>query len=409
MAEQNEVQIRFTASTGEAVAKIGDVHEALASLTQPVADVAGALGGLRSAFATALAPSTVTEARKAFDDLNEHVASMGTQIKLLHQGLAERKIVLQAEAQQFAITQNQKFALLKDETEKEYKAELELLNKKIELGNLEGKAKQQVLDKIALLNAKHNTDMVRLDAQAIAEQASEWNKALSMITSSFNSQLRGLLAGTTTWSQAWKKMLGDMIIKFIEAAEQMLQKWIAMELAKTTASTTGALARQAAEESASSAGIVGVLANALKSIFASAGQTMAEVTAAVAPTTGPAAPAIGAAAGATTLSAALGVFGGAHAIGDWTVPSTGLAFLHKNEVVVPERGGFAEGFRRAMGGGGARPAASGGDTHVHIAALDSRSISRFFDDNAHHMVRALQRGLKGGAHLPLRTSTRLRR
>ena len=407
MAEQNEVQIRFAASTGEVVTKIEDVREALAGLTQPVASVTGALGRLRSAFATALSPSTVTEASKAFDGLNDQVASMGTQIKLLHQGLAERKIVLQAEAQQFAITQNQKFALLEAETQKEYDAELALLNQKIELGNLEGKAKQQVLDKIKMLQAKHNTDMVRLDAQAIAEQAQEWNKGLSIITSSFNTQLRGLLAGTTTWSQAWKKMLGDMIIKFIEAGEQMVQKWIAMELAKTTASTTGALARQAAEQSASSAGIVGVVANALKSIFASAGQTAAGVSAAVAPTTGPAAPAIGAAAGAAVVADAIGLADAAgHAIGDWTVPSTGLGFLHKNEMVVPERGGFAEGFRRAMGEAGSRSLGSGGDTHVHIAALDSRSISRFFNDNAHHMVRALQRGLKGGAHLPLRTSTR---
>src|SRR5215472_1963299 len=215
MADQNEVEIRFTASTDEAVAKIGDVHEALAGLTQPIASVAGSLGGLRSAFATALSPGSVTEASKAFDGLNDR---MGTEIKLLHQGLVERKIVLQAEAQQFAITQNQKFKLLEDETQREYEAELKLLTKKLELGDLEGKAKQQLLDKIALLQAKHDTDMVRLDAQAVAEQAQEWNKGLSMITSSFNSQLRGLLAGTTTWSQAWKKMLGDMIIKFIEAA-----------------------------------------------------------------------------------------------------------------------------------------------------------------------------------------------
>lgn len=400
MTAQNEVEIRFTASTGEVVANIEDVQEALAGLTQPITGVTGALGGLRSAFATALSPSTVTEASKAFDGLNDQVASMGTQIKLLHQGLAERKVVLQAEAQQFAITQNRKFALLEDETEKEYQAELALLQKKLELGDLEGKAKQQLLDKIALLQAKHNTDMVRLDAQAIAEQAQEWNKGLSMITSSFNSQLRGLLAGTTTWSQAWKKMVGDMIIKFIEAAEQMLQKWIAMELAKTTASTTGALAREAAEESASSAGIVGVVANALKAIFASAGQTGAEVTAFMAPTTGPAAPAIGAAAAATVVSQSAAL--ASMDVGGYVL-SSGIAMVHQGEVIpaakvsTPYRG-------EAMGG--ARAAGGGGDTHVHIAALDSRSISRFFNDNAHHMVRALQRGLKGGAHLPLRTSTR---
>ena len=43
---------------------------------------------------------------------------------------------------------------------------------------------------------------------------------------------------------------------------------------------------------------------------------------------------------------------------------------------------------------------------INITAMDSRSIRRFFDDNAHHMIRALYRGLKGGAHLPLRTQPR---
>jgi hypothetical protein len=397
MADQNEVQIRFTASTGDAVAKIGDVHEALAGLTQPVANVAGALAGLRSAFATALSPSTVTEARKAFDGLGDEVASVSTQIKLLHQGLAERKVVLQAEVQQFAITQNQKFKLLEDETDKEYEAELALLNKQIELGNLEGKAKQQMYDKIILLKAKHNTDMIRLDAQAIAEQAKEWNQGLSMITSSFNSQLRGLLAGTTTWSQAWKKMLGDMAIKFIEFGEQMLQKWIAMELAKTTASTSGALARQAAEQSASSAGILSALANALKSIFASAGQTGAAVSAAVAPTTGPAAPAIGAAAAATVVAENAPLV--SMDVGGYVLRS-GIAMVHQGEVIpaakvsTPYRGD-------GMAGNSTLFAPS-----INITAMDSRSIRRFFDDNAHHMIRALYRGLKGGAHLPLRTQPR---
>ncbi len=51
------------------------------------------------------------------------------------------------------------------------------------------------------------------------QQQQMWNSALGSIESAFNSQLRGLLAGTTTWSQAFKKILGDLIIKFIEMCE----------------------------------------------------------------------------------------------------------------------------------------------------------------------------------------------
>ena len=37
--------------------------------------------------------------------------------QILHQGLAEQKTVLDAEASQFQITQNQKFAMLEAETQ----------------------------------------------------------------------------------------------------------------------------------------------------------------------------------------------------------------------------------------------------------------------------------------------------
>lgn len=90
--------------------------------------------------------------------------------------------------------------------------------------------------------------MLRLDEQAIAQQQKMWSSALGSIETAFNSQLRGLLAGTTTWSAAWKKMLGDMIIKFIEMCETLVVKWAAAQLAQTTAATTGAAARAAAEQ-----------------------------------------------------------------------------------------------------------------------------------------------------------------
>jgi hypothetical protein len=401
MADQNEVQIRFTASTGDVTNGIAEVHDALGGLTRDVASVGGALAGLRNAFSAALPADKLDDARKAFDGLGDQTAraagqirDMGTEIKLLHLGLAERKIVLQAEAQQFAITQNQKFALLEEETEKEYQAELALLESKLVLGGREVEENRKWLDKIELLKAKHNIDMVKLDAQAIAEQTKEWNKGLSMITSSFNTQLRGLLAGTTTWSQAWKKMLGDMIIKFIEFGEQMLQNWIAVELAKTTASIMGNTARKASDEAGTAASLATTLAAAIKAITIDASKVFGGVFGFLAPEMGPAAAAPAAAAAGSVLATTPSLDVGGY------VMRSGLAMVHQGEVIP------AAQVRMPYAGNGT----GGGDTHLHaavnISAVDSRSIRRFFNDNAHHMVRALQRGLKGGAHLPLRTTTR---
>lgn len=197
----------------------------------------------------------------------------------------------------------------------------------------------------------------------------QWQSALSSITGSFNSQLRGLLAGTTSFSQAWKSMTGDMLIKFIEMTEQMAVKWIAAQLGMTTAAVTGAAARTAAEQTSSTASIAGTIANALKSIFASAGQTTAEVTAAVAPTTGPAAPAVGAAAGAATLASALAVAGASFAVGTDYITRGGFALLHTGEKITP-----------AQGSGPFTGAGMGGDTHIHnwnISAVDGSSVQRW--------------------------------
>ncbi len=75
----NSVEIRFGASTDEAIEGIGKIRDALADL--------------------------------------------GGQIKLLQQSLSEKKLLLNAEVSQFQITQNQKFALLQAETQKEYEAQ----------------------------------------------------------------------------------------------------------------------------------------------------------------------------------------------------------------------------------------------------------------------------------------------
>src|ERR1700739_4999499 len=109
MADDNEVQIRFTASTDPAEEGIANVHKALNGLTQSMNDVRGAAGGLRNAFTAALQTDKLADASKAMSSVGEQTGraasqfkEMGNEIKLLHQGLAERKIVLQAEAQEFA-------------------------------------------------------------------------------------------------------------------------------------------------------------------------------------------------------------------------------------------------------------------------------------------------------------------
>jgi hypothetical protein len=319
MANDTQVEVRFTASTDGAVAGIERVNAALSQLAEPV--------------------------------------------KALRQILAEQKILLGAEVSQFQITQQQKFALLEAETQKEYEAELALLRQKAEISVSNVEQRDQALGRIAALEAKHRIDMLRLDEQAIAQQQQMWNSALGSIETAFNSQLRGLLAGTTTWSKASKKILGDLIIHFIEMCETMVVKWTAAQLAQTSAATTGAAARAAAEQGASSAGLLATVANAVKAIMTDAGQAFAGVFAFLAPTMGPAAAGPAAAAQASVSAAAI------FDVGTDYVVRGGLALIHPGETIIPAARGTGPFTGAGADAGGMSEKALGRMLSSHQTAL----------------------------------------
>jgi hypothetical protein len=323
--------------------------------------------------------------------VSQQMKDVDSQIKVLQDGLKAKVQLYDEEANTFQITQNQKFALVEQATEAEFKAELDLLQKEQQLNNLSVEQKRQMADKIKEAWAKHDLEMVTLDKQSIAAQQQLWTSFLNTIESSFNSQLRGLLAGTTSWSQAWRKMLGDMIIKFIEMCEEMVVKWAAAQLAQTTASTTGAAARLAADQTANNAGMVGMVANAIKAIMTDAGQAFAGVFAFLAPTMGPAAAGPASAAMASVSAAAIFETGT-----DYVVRG-GLALIHPGETIIPA----AKGTGPYTGGGGAQVHAP---VSINVSALDSQSVSRFFNDNSKHMLRAINEAVRRGAHLGMRTA-----
>lgn len=397
MADDNSVEITFSADVDDLVDGIAIVRSQLSSLMEPVRQLDASTDELRDAFMNALPTGVIAAAAKEFAEFGnqaktgaDQVGTVNTQIRLMQLGLAQQKILLNAAASQFQITQDQKFAMLKAETGKEYNLQFALLQKQrdlLEQGSVQyGKMNNRIL----LLQAKHDIDMLRLNEQAIAQQQQQWQSSLGVIENAFNSQLRGLLAGTTSWSTAFKNILGDIVIKFIEMCEQMMVKWLAAQIAQTTATTSGAAARAAAEQGAASPGIVANAANAMQAILADAAQAFAGVFAFLAPVMGPAAAGPAAAAQATVSGAAI------MDVGTDYVVRGGLALIHSGETIIPA----------ARGSGPYTGAGSGPQVHapvsISVSALDSQSVSRFFNDNSSHMLRAINDAVRRGAHVGLR-------
>jgi hypothetical protein len=399
MADDNTVEISFTASTDDAIAGVGQVRDALAALTAPVSGLSGSLDRLGDTFGSALPLNQITQAARGVASIGAaaqgaaaDVKGVGTQIRLMQIGLNEQKTFLNAEVSQFKITQDQKFALLEAETEKEYDLELKLLEKKLLLGKLDSKQQEAIHDKMVVLTMKNDADILRLNEQSIAAQQALWTNYLSTVTGAFNSQLRGLLEGTTSWHKAMIKMLEDLTIKFIEMVEQMVVKWVAAEIAQTTATTSGAATRAAAEQTALDSGILSNIANALKAITTDAAQTFGGIFAFLAPTMGPAAAGPAAAGQASVLAAA------AFDVGTDYVMRGGLALIHPGETIIPP----------ARGSGPYTGANASPQIHapvsINVSALDSQSVARFFNDNSRHMLRAINDAVKRGAHLGVRNA-----
>ena len=238
--------------------------------------------------------------------------------------------------------------------------------------------KQAVLNKITAAQAQHDQAILQAEIKTAEAVAQEWQKVADKISGAVNSQVRGLLNGTTSFAQAFKNIMADLVTSFIEDINKMIVRWLIKEAIQTTASVEGAAARTAAEEAGTATSLATMTANAFKAVMTSAGQAFAGVTAFMAPIVGPAAPSFGAAAEAEVIA------GGIYDAGSWSIPNDQFAAVHAGEVIIPSRGGLADEFRSIMSNGGFKGSAQtnegpttlnrSGDVHFHVNAIDGPSV-----------------------------------
>lgn len=259
------------------------------------------------------------------------------------------------------------------------------LDDELKIGGLSLAQHQKILNEKLTADQKYAFDRQKIIEAAAKEEEKTWNTGFNVIQTSFNSQLRGLLAGTTTWTQAMKSMLGDMVIKAIELFEKMAFEWIAHEIVQTAATEAGVAARVGAEQTGALMSMATTVAKVIRSILNSAAETFAGVFGFLAPVMGPAAAAPAAASMGTVLGMAASV--SAFDVGTDTVLRTGLALIHKGETIVPAQG---SGPYTGAGQGGASAAPI---VHVNLQAMDGASMASWLRSGgglaiAKHVARA---------------------
>ncbi len=244
-----------------------------------------------------------------------------------------------------------------------YRIEVDARQKRIALlqgdPNHDPVALQRQLDQLAQIQQKHALDMEKLHTRAATNSVAAWQKAFAPITQAFDTTIKGMIMGTTTWRKGVTNLLDSVVAEFIDAGVKMVTQWAANEMAKTAATMTGTATRTAAEQSANASGLASSAMAVVKAIMNDAAKVFSGVWAALSgiPYVGPALAAASAPAAMATVAGVAGSVASS-AGGAWQIPADRLNFVHRNETILPAD--KAAGLDRLISAGG-----GGGTVHIH--------------------------------------------
>lgn len=308
----------------------------------------------------------------------DEVAFKEEQLKALMKG--QQVTIADAYAQEQGLLQ-QKLAINRD-----YYEQLKMLRAGNEMDE------QQVAEQLAAAAREHNLAVLQSTNSMADQMRQRWNDLLAPISQAFEQSINGMIAGTLRFGDAMRKIGQSVLLEFVNLSVKMLTKWVATEIAKTQASTVGAAVRTATEEVSAKKSVASTAGAAIKQIAIHAYTAMAAVYQSVAaiPYVGwILAPIAAIAAGAAVFSFAKSI---ASARGGFEVPSDQIAQLHKDEMVLPAQlsTGIKSMIASGQVGGGPGGGGGNGDVHLHVAALDARSIKRLFQTEGAALADALR-------------------
>jgi hypothetical protein len=305
-------------------------------------------------------------AKQAVDEITKAFSREVQQAQDTEKGVAT---TLNNELKLHQITESQWLAQTNAALDAEAMAVINAADKATASTLLSSDQKKAIWDKEEHDLAQIADEEANAQAKAAEEAAAAWKSFANQTAGIINSQVDGVLKGTTSIRQAFKNMA-------VSAIEDMI-KWAIKTMAENAAVVTAHLAGNAemgaSDASLGAGSLLSTLSSVVQAIAKFAGQTAAGVSAFLAPIVGPAAPAVGAAAGATVAA-----MGNLYDAGSWEIPHDQIAGVHAGEMIIPQRGGVADEFRSFMGGGGFG-GSRGGDTHnwnISSNSADPREVAK---------------------------------
>jgi hypothetical protein len=335
------------------------------------------------------------EADKADRDLADK--RLENSLKLAQMDIEAQKEKYKQEKDLGAISASQELAQVKALKEQEVALERQNFAQRQTIWAQYPKKMAEILQEVQVAEKKNALEIEKMEGQAAQDVQNKWKAALAPIDSALTTAINGMIQGTQSLQKMVGKILQDILAAYVNLAAKSLQNWIAAEAAKLLSTQTTSAQVVAAETAAApEAATTQALAD-IQAISGSAAQGAAAAYAAMAgiPVVGPE---MGAEAAAQTYAAIMAFAGMVPAAaGGWDVPADSLAYLHKQEMVLPAS--LAQGVRGLVAGGGREARATGGDVHFHVSAMDGNSVKSFFKNNRNHVAEAVKSAMRDGRRL----------
>ena len=281
--------------------------------------------------------------------------------------------------------------------ERSYQIRRQALEEKIRLEQEDPVKRQAMIDQLEAIDQEHGRRMQKNTTDTAIAVRDKWMEIFGAVTGAFETSIKGMILGTTTFQKAMANIGQAILGEFISMGVKMVTRWIANQIALTAATQAGAAARVATEETAGAAGMASQAGQVITSIWNKAYEAFAGIYAAISgiPIIGPfLAPAM-AGAGLLAVGAMAGKVLSARG-GLWEVPGDTMAQIHKKEMVLPAP--LAEGVRQLVEGGGKQQEETPFVFSPTIMAMDARSVRKLFQREGPAMADALRaqvRNFKG--------------
>jgi hypothetical protein len=336
------------------------------------------------------------EKQLAVQNERDMLTSLDADEKVTDAAYARRKAAIQEEAELGKISASEEVSRLKDLLDTEWALEQDYYEKKLAAAVNDVRTREKLTSQEELAYEKYLTDKDKLDAQAVQNSEKQWDSLLQPIQRAVDTSITGIILGTTTVQKALSNLAQSIVAEFVNSAVKSVFGEIGKLLGASLAGSGGSSGDQDFWGGISGAGEDIVGGGISAGLFGSGG---------LSGTLGLGSLVSGGGIFGSLFKGIGSLFGFEHggivpsAQGGWMVPSTSLAMLHANEMVLPAN--ISQGLQSMIAGGGVGAGGSGGGANVmfNVSAIDSQSVAKFFQSNGNVLVAAINRAMRNGAAL----------